>query len=105
MKALIGKIEFKMEIIDGNLNLNFDQNNENNLIAFEMVRKILQEVEDKKPIKSENLIIPELQKYINILAKYVIDKYKNAIPEEKKVKLLKYNPLLDNLPNLKGNGK
>ncbi len=108
-KTLTGTIPYEITIVDGNINMRLQQSNENNLIAFEMTRMWLKAMLDKKylgkHLKKETKPLEDtikvLQENISILGTFVKDKYKDAVPEEKKVKLLAYDPVKHKLPNLK----
>lgn len=102
-KKLTGTINYEIAIVDGNINLRFDQSNENRLIALEITRLASQELLKMqeqsnfhgKGIANTRKVIGFLTDQISVLGRFVVDKYKDAIPEEKKVKLLKYNPITD----------
>ena len=108
-KILTGKINYEIEIVDGDINLRFEQSNENHLIAFEMIYKILEEELNRKiksnisvkELKDLKITIETISKQIPILGNFIMNKYKNAVPEEKKIKLLKYNPAIDKLINVR----
>ena len=108
-KTLKGAIHYEIAIVDGNINLNFQDSNENRLIAFEVCRKALQMQLDKKyltkhtkkEVKPLEDAIKLLGEFISALGMFVIEKYKDAVPEEKKVKLINYDPVKHKLPNLK----
>ncbi len=108
-KTLSGNIPYEITIVGKNINMRLQQSNENHLVAFEMVRKITQEMLEKKyrtphakkDVKPLEDCISYLEKQISLLGLFVIDKYKDAVPEEKKVKLIQYDPRKHKLPNLK----
>lgn len=108
-KYLTGEMKYQITIKDGNIDLQFQDSNENRLIALEMTRKIMTEIAQHKmksdfhgvELKDLNTAIRVTGESISTLALHIIEKYKDAVPEEKKVKILKFNPITDKLPNLK----
>lgn len=108
-KVLTGDIKYQITIKDGNIDLQYQDSNENRLIALEMVRKVFTEMAEhiKKSdfhgveLDNFNTSINVLGTHISLLGQHIIEKYKDAVPEEKKVKILKFDPKRDKLPNLR----
>ena len=108
-KRMKGSIEFQITIQDGNVNLESQESNENNLIALYLAKNVIDKMiaikakSDFHGVELTNYRTTSnvLASNMSTLAAYIMDKYKDAVPEEKKVKLLKYNPILDKNLKLK----
>ncbi len=99
-KYLTGEIKYQITIKEGNIDLQYQDSNENRLIAFEMIRKVLVEISgiaETKNKKELDITIKYTTNQISLLGKHIIEKYKDAVPEEKKIKLLTFDPKRDKL--------
>ncbi len=93
-KILKGAMQYEISITE-DIDVRFEQSNENHLVAFIAVQRIVEEmweVNNKKGINTNEanrqyIISDFFSSNIPLLAKFVMDKYKDAVPEEKKVKI------------------
>ncbi len=108
-KRIKGIMNYQITIKDGNVDLDIQDSNEVRLISMDLTRKVLTEIANNlrkkdfhgEELKNVNISVRVLDEYISAIGQHILEKYKDAVPEEKKVKILKFNPAIDKLPKLK----
>ena len=95
-KTLEGEMKYQI-IVGDDVDIRFEQSNENNLVAFVAVEKLYAELwaqqvnpsdpslkMNKNELKELQISKEFLRKHIAALGKFVQNKYKNAVPEKEK---------------------
>jgi len=115
-KLLEGAMKFKIELTKEDLNISFEQSNENNLVAFIAVQKVYQELwddqmgagspntrMDKSEMKKLQVSLAFLREHIALLGSFVRTKYKDAMFTKDKPKIDIIDPTMSVVPkNLRG---
>lgn len=112
-KVAFGEFKYEFTISPSDISIRHQENNENNLAAFHATKHALVKTFDlqmepgsasqkmsKSELKELQIAITVLTKYISELGNYTVNKYKDAVPEEKK-KIKTINPL-HHIKNIKG---
>lgn len=112
--VLDGELKYQITLVNKtDVDIRYEQSNENNLISFHATQVALEELLDNqrnladstKKMSSEELknlqiAIKIVGKYTGSLAAYVLEKYKNAVPTaERKIEIIKP---MHYIPKIKG---
>lgn len=110
LKVLEGEMKYRITLTKDDIDLQFQQSNENNLASFIAVQKMYDELYDlqmqpgspqdkmsKAELKELQVARQYLKKHISVLGKYAHDKYINAIVTKDKPKIQIVSPIFDGI--------
>lgn len=114
-RLLEGAMHYEIRLTEEDIDIRFEQSNENNLIAFTAVQKMYDEMWDKQmeagspkekmsksDMKELQIARQFLNKHISLLGRFVQEKYKDALftKDKPKIDIITQADILNN-PNLK----